>query len=305
MSFRNLFSPLDFEAMRRLAASEWQDTLHVIDLAYRFSSWAMDDLSNAGMWTDDTGAMQAWAAMQTPFWTVDIVLDGAAPEVVLDEVLDWIDRRAVEMSAAGNGLPAWFVNVFARQTSRIEHLQKAGFTCQSDLGEESWSKVWMRCDASTVLRDYLAPPGYRIRPLNGAAETTAYVDLHQAVFGTKNMRTGWRQRMLQTPGYTPDLDIVVQAPDGRLAAFCIGWILRGADGALHGQIEPLGCHADFRRFALGRVALVEVMRRLQKAGAVDIWVETDNYRDTAFRLYQSLGFHVAEEVLVFRKNYGE
>jgi ribosomal protein S18 acetylase RimI-like enzyme len=108
-----------------------------------------------------------------------------------------------------------------------------------------------------------------------------------------------RQRCLRYH-YRPDLDVVVAAPDGRLAAFCIGW-LQGTDG----QIEPLGCHADFRRYALGRVALAEVLRRLHTAGAERIYVETDNYRDTAFRLYESMGFNVIREVLVYRKDYKE
>jgi hypothetical protein len=34
-------------------------------------------------------------------------------------------------------------------------------------------------------------------------------------------------------------------------------------------------------------------------------VETDNYRDAAFVLYTAAGFQVVEEVLVFRKEYGD
>jgi ribosomal protein S18 acetylase RimI-like enzyme len=41
---------------------------------------------------------------------------------------------------------------------------------------------------------------------------------------------------------------------------------------------------------------------LQAHGAQQVYVETDNYRNTAFALYQSLGFRLAQEVLVFRKD---
>jgi ribosomal protein S18 acetylase RimI-like enzyme len=67
----------------------------------------------------------------------------------------------------------------------------------------------------------------------------------------------------------------------------------------------LGCHKDFRQYALGRVALAEGLRRLQALGARNIFVETDNYRNTAFRLYQSFGFEVLQDVLVYRKDYGD
>jgi mycothiol synthase len=131
----------------------------------------------------------------------------------------------------------------------------------------------------------------------------AYVALHQAVFESKNMTVGWRRGTLQHPGYIPGLDIVAAAPDGQLAAFCIGWIERLPDGQLAGQIEPLGCGRNFRRFALGRLALAEVLRRMQALEVAQIYVETDSYRNTAFRLYESQGFEVVQEVLVYRKDF--
>jgi ribosomal protein S18 acetylase RimI-like enzyme len=286
-----------------LAIRERQETLHVMDLPYRLSSWALDDPANAGLWFDDGGRLAAWAVMQLPFWTVDCVIPSPADADLDQAVFTWIDRRAHALLQMGGGIPCWFQTAFARQAGRIRQLEANGFTCQADQGEDSWSKVWMQRDASALLKEYPAPPGFEVRPLHGAAEAAAYVELHQAVFGSKNMQLDWRLRMLRQPGYDPTLDVVVSATDGQLAAFCIGWLQRGLDGIVRGQIEPLGCHADFRRFALGRVALAEVIRRLCQAGAAELWVETDNYRDTAFRLYHSLGFRVAEDVLVFRKDY--
>ncbi len=90
------------------------------------------------------------------------------------------------------------------------------------------------------------PPGFHIRPLAGAGEIDAYVALHQAVFQSKSMNSEWRQRTLQRAEYEPDLDLVVEAPNGQLAAFCIGWLDRSrAYGKPAGQIEPMGVHADF------------------------------------------------------------
>jgi ribosomal protein S18 acetylase RimI-like enzyme len=74
---------------------------------------------------------------------------------------------------------------------------------------------------------------------------------------------------------------------------------------MSGHVEPLGCHKDFRQHALGRVALSEGLSCLQSLGAKHIFVETDNYRDTAFRLYESFDFQVIQNVLVYRKDYEE
>ena len=73
--------------------------------------------------------------------------------------------------------------------------------------------------------------------------------------------------------------------------------------SLLAQVEPLGSLKEFRRLGLGRAVLLEGLHRLQISGAKNIFVETDNYRDAAFRLYQSVGFEVVQDVLVYRKNY--
>lgn len=66
--------------------------------------------------------------------------------------------------------------------------------------------------------------------------------------------------------------------------------------------KPLGCHPDFSRYALGRIALAEVLRRMQAAGVQSLHVETDNYRDTARALYEHMGFETVRAVHVWRKD---
>jgi ribosomal protein S18 acetylase RimI-like enzyme len=74
-------------------------------------------------------------------------------------------------------------------------------------------------------------------------------------------------------------------------------------GELSGQIEPLGVHADFRKMGLGRAILSEGLRRLQSRGASQIGVQTDHYRNAAFKLYESRGFRVIQDILMYRKDY--
>jgi ribosomal protein S18 acetylase RimI-like enzyme len=67
----------------------------------------------------------------------------------------------------------------------------------------------------------------------------------------------------------------------------------------------MGVHPAFQGLGLGRALLTETLRRLFAHGAAEVFVETDNYRDAAFALYESVGFQVWRDVLVFRKNYAE
>jgi ribosomal protein S18 acetylase RimI-like enzyme len=218
------------------------------------------------------------------------------------QILKWADEQAQKIMDTPSGHPAWFVTVLASQTERIRDLEQAGFASQSNVGDDSWTQVLMEHTVPTH-EELPLPEGFTIRPLNGLAEVQAYVDLHQSVFQSKNMTLEWRKRTLQRPEYIPDLDLVAVAPDGQFAAFCICWLAKDMNGEVGGQIEPLGVHADFRKLGLGRSILLEGVKQLRAKGAQRIFVQTDNYRDAAFKLYESAGFRVLHEILMYRKDY--
>ncbi len=293
----------DPDRMLALACQFSEDHIHVIDLPYRFSSWAFDDPENVCLWLTPDRRLVAWAVLQTPFWTIDYVCDPTAGPGLHREILAWADRRARAALGTAYGRPAWFAMVFPEQTARIRDLEDAGFECQAQVGDDSWSKVLMQRSIQTPVKIFRPPAGFVVRSLAGEDEVKDYVELHQSVFESKNMTVDWRLRTLRHPAYTSNLDVVVEAPGHRLAAFCICWLHKKADAAFEGQIEPLGCHRDFRRYALGRVALSEGLHRLQSLGAQRIFVETDSYRNTAFQLYEAFDFQVLKDVLVFRKDY--
>jgi mycothiol synthase len=287
--------------MAALARQFPANSFHVIDLPYRISSWAFDDPENVRLWFDEKQQLAAWAVLQTPFWTLDYACRPDVEDNLHREILSWADQRAQAIVNTASGRPAWFVMVFPEQTNRIRDLESAGFECQADVGENSWSKVLMQRSNPAPVKVFEPHSGFTVRSLGGENEVEDYVELHQSVFESKSMTVEWRKRILQHPDYRPDLDIVVESPEGRLVAFCICWL---SQDSLSGQVEPLGCHKDFRHYGLGKVALSEGLHRLQVLGAQSIYVETDNYRNAAFGLYQSFDFHVIQDVLVYRKDYG-
>lgn len=276
-------------------ARTWREAhLHTTDLSWRLTSWALDEPENAVLWHDDAGQLVAWAALQTPFWTIDLIVHPGHEGILFPRILEWADTRARAVSATQYGHPSWYIMVFDDQPDRMQTLESAGWMSQADVGEDSWSKVWMKY--AGPIPPATLPDGFTIQSLGDRVD--AYVELHQTVFESKNMTTSWRRRTTEHPAHTPDCDLVVCAPDGQLAAFCVGW-LEGRQG----QVEPLGVHADFRNLGLGKAILAECLRRLQAHGAQEIHVETDNYRNAALDLYEWAGFRVERNVLVFRKDY--
>lgn len=293
----------DHHALIALARAFPATNLHIVDLPYRLSSWALDDPANAGLWFDAEGRLSAWAVMQTPFWTIDYVCHPEAEAYLHRQILIWTDRRARQLLDTPGGRPCWFVMVFSDQAERIRDLEGLGFVSQANAGENAWSKVLMQRAGQIPVAGCALPAGFTVRPLTGGQEVNAYVQLHRAVFESKNMTAEWRQRTLRHPEYRSDLDLVVEAPDGSLAAFCVCWLGQEPGGRLSGQVEPLGVHPSYRKLGIGRAILSEGLRRLYRNGADRAFVETDNYRNAAFELYQALGFHVIRDVLVFRKDY--
>jgi len=290
--------------MLRVVHAEPQANVHVVDLPYRFSSWAFDNPSNVALWEDETGELRAWAVLQTPFWALDYAYHPAAPATIHTQILAWADEQAQAQVGSAYGRPIWFVNVFDWQTTRQAELAAAGFVCVADWPENPWSKVLLRHDPTQIISPLALPAGYTLRPLQGAAEVAAYVALHRAVFESESMTVPWRARTLGHPTYQPEVDLVITDAQGDLAAFCIGWFTaNGLNGQPTGQIEPLGVRADVRGQGVGQIILQEVIHRLYTLGAKQVIVETDKERSAALALYEKVGFRVSENVLVFRKDY--
>jgi ribosomal protein S18 acetylase RimI-like enzyme len=95
-------------------------------------------------------------------------------------------------------------------------------------------------------------------------------------------------RLMRTPGYDRDLDVVIVAPEGAIAAFCLGWL----DPVNQvGEFEPVGTRQTFRRQGLGQAAALAGLWRMKARDAKSAVVgPVDVKEEAAMRLYQSVGF---------------
>ena len=65
--------------------------------------------------------------------------------------------------------------------------------------------------------------------------------------------------------YRRDLDLVVVAPEGELAAFCTIWY---DDVTRNGYFEPVGTSPSYQRKGLGKAIMSEGLRRLKNMDSV-------------------------------------
>lgn len=298
---RPISSPADLPLLADLVHQCPDSQPHVVDLPYRLASWALDEPRNGRLWFDPAGRLAAWAVLQTPFWMLDFATAPLAD--LLPDLLAWAESTAAALALEPEGHSCWFAAVLETQPETMRALRQAGWRDVSDDSESPWSQVLLKLAEDVQPEAPQLPPGFVVRPLDGEREVDAYVDLHQRVFGSRNMTSAWRLRTLQRPEYRPELDLVIAAPEGRLAAFCVGWYDRARPGGVvTTQIEPLGVDEAFRGLGLGRAILDEEIRRMQALGARQILVETDNDRGPALALYHAAGFEDQHIIRIFRKD---
>ncbi len=248
---------------------------HPGDLEWWFASVAPDALEeHLRLWSVD-GSVRAWSWI----WG-HLVHWGIRPgDPTTDEqILEAILRDAIVRTA---GRPeAW---VPEDDRASLATLHRFGFRPR----QLRLSQYQQRVDGVARIADSTLPAGYRMRRLEGPDEIPARVEIHRAAFAPSAMTAERYARLTTLPGYRYDDDLVVEAPDGSLAAFAMAW---WDPVARVGEFEPVGTHPDHRRRGLGRALLNHGLRRYRDLGAglVQVYSMSDNAASEG--LYQAVGF---------------
>jgi GNAT superfamily N-acetyltransferase len=132
--------------------------------------------------------------------------------------------------------------------------------------------------------------GYTVRALGDEGELPARSWLSWKVFHPDEPDEDyqgweWYRNVQRVPLYRRDLDLVIVARDGELAAFCTVWF---DDVTRTAVFEPVGTHPGHQRRGLGKAVMAEGLRRAEKLGATLATVSS--YGMGAHALYDSMGF---------------
>jgi GNAT superfamily N-acetyltransferase len=166
---------------------------------------------------------------------------------LVDEVIDWYDdvanglERTVVPSAADEfGLGRWAAHGYETDPGSL-----------GDTG--SWTQLNER-DLEDLERPVL-PAGFRFRNADEAGPAAA-LQAHVDAWAPSTYTAGAYEGVRRTPPYRGDLHVLVEAPDGTMAASAIMWLDEVNRTA---QFEPVGTHPGFRRQGLGRAILLHGM----------------------------------------------
>lgn len=294
-SVRAYAGPDDLRAMQELTARIWRHGArwHVGDLAWnRFPREASADWPTM-LWERE-GTLRGWGWMQEP-GELDLAVDPHAREIA-PQVLDWFE----------NACSGGAVVVLDREAHLRSALEARGY--REVRNAPFWLHVARGLDA---LPPPALPPGFRARPLDCARDVARRAALHRAAWEKLPFADGDRSNrsrvtearydeLIRTAPYRPDLDWVIETPDGELAASCCAW-LDARNGV--GELEPVGTHPSYRRTGLARAVCLHALHALRAVGASEAVVHPRG--DAAYpvpaRLYSSLGFQPDGRTRTFRR----
>jgi ribosomal protein S18 acetylase RimI-like enzyme len=106
--------------------------------------------------------------------------------------------------------------------------------------------------------------------------------------------------VMRTWPYRPDIDCVLEAPDGSFAAYVLCWY---DDANRVGEFEPVGTHQNYRRRGFGAAVCRYALHRLREEGGRQAIVYASGEPDQrqASALYESVGFRRHTRMLELRR----
>ena len=154
-------------------------------------------------------------------------------------------------------------------------------------------------DYSIQVDESKLPDGYAIKNLLEIDDKSVILECCKNYFGI-DMKEYMLENYIQTPTYRKELDLVVVAPDGTVAAYCA---VRYDEKNKIGTFEPVLCNPDYKRKGLTKALMCEGLRRVRSLGAEEVTVQTSspNRNLPANKLYESVGFKLVGNLYFWKR----
>lgn len=239
---------------------------------------------------DSAGQVLGWCVLDSAAGEFDFFgVPGPQQSAIESALLDWCSDHLLQRDPARRSLSVCFT--YTDDAPKRQFLEAQGYQASPFLAGFS-----QRLDA---LPEPLLPPGFRFLEAMHADYAAERARAHAAAFApTSRMTPDYYRIFMQAIDYDPAFDVVVLAPDGRIAAYAMTWP-DPASGI--GEFEPVGTHPDFQRQGLGRAALLEGMRRLRACGHHEARVMAAAENTGNITFYGRAGFTRLHDVWMYTR----
>lgn len=283
--------PDDLRAMQSLVEDVWdfETSTHIGDLAWgRFSHVGREAEWPTAIWMED-GRVSGWGWIHLPDTLVFMTRERTA--ALAGVILGWFEYVA----------PAYVLNVEILETERhlLSALSARGYV-------ENVDAPWAQYSRRSLLRlpAVRMPDGFRARNMTEDIEFEVRAKAHQDAWSLLPFFDGEKPKSQSATSrvsaesceqiagswpWRPELDQVIEAPDGTLAACCIIWLDEVNKVA---ELEPVGTHPEFRRMGLARAVCLSAMEAARDLGAEHaiVYPRGDAIYPVPGRTYAGLGF---------------
>jgi mycothiol synthase len=249
------------------------------------------------LWVDDLGQFAAYAFVLEPYNNLIFEVSQEAEREIENQLFAWGMKCATQSKDLGT---EGTLDTSCREDDhrRIALLGRQGFR----LLEQNTMQIARKLDQP--ISPVQLPEGFTIRAIKGVQEVDSVVALHRAAFGTSSMSREERLAIIRAPEYNPALDLVVIAPDNRLAAYCTCSIQSAENkryGMKIGHTDPVAVHPDFQRQGLARALLMKGAQVLKDRGMDLAMLSTSSDNLAMQRAAESAGFRVYSKKIWFSK----
>jgi GNAT superfamily N-acetyltransferase len=253
---------------------------------------ALSQFRRHRMWFDD-GRLAGWGWVYLPHRVPRS--DGKVREVTAANLIWQVHPDRPELLA---GILDWYDDV-AGEVDRKLTVQDTdvrsragvaahGYAFDAETGSDNGFWVQFNVRELIDVPEPVLPKGFRFLTAGDVSVADA-VKAHRDAWYPSSFTEAAMERVRRTWPYRADLHVLIEAPDGTLAANAIIWL---DDSTRTAEFEPVGTHRDFRRQGLGTASQLHGMRLARAAGANRMMVACLGApaHPAARNLYYGVGF---------------
>ncbi|HRE49288.1 MAG TPA: GNAT family N-acetyltransferase [Aggregatilineales bacterium] len=280
------------------------------ELRVQFFAPTLDPEHDVRLWENPEGVVIAYGVIEIDVATDEItgtlrwrVRPDHREHWLDDDVIRWGEARLCEVGVT-KGLPARLESI-ARDIDRPRQFLLEWH--KYDVRHELWQ---MDRDLHQPIDTPTLSEGFTIRAADPERDAEAWIAMYNDSFidhwnHIDLTLEDYRHRRQTDPGYAPERDLILVAPDGTFAAFCWSFINPqevGRVGVKQALLHQIGTRRGFRQQGLGRTLILKTLEILHDAGmdSVRLYVYMDN-QNNASHLYESVGFQKAFSLVTYAK----
>jgi predicted N-acetyltransferase YhbS len=203
-------------------------------------------------------------------------------QYLLQEIVDWIVRHSKNIREKPNESQDLFIICLDGNIKLEEVLRKKGFERHSNYGYLRFREI------NKPIHSYIIPEGFSVRSSKGKKDHRMYTQAIRDTFGHGEwFDANLVEKLNSNSYYNPDLDLIVEAPNGEVAAFCT---FRMDPKSRITQLEPLGTTPKYRKLGLAKTILGEGFKKLKTCNPSLLYIGGAVDTPEANNLYDSTGF---------------